>query len=213
MTNRTYKVFGQCYATTDTINLEVKFNGAVVFNGPVPTKGALAPFRSALAPAQPDLKENEELCTFTVSSDITGEVPMSVKPTGGTCVFGQLSANHTGYSCRWTESEELIVTVAPDAQFDIITSPPPSADYKRNVFLDGVNVDPVNLDNEDEDTTGWLHTISDGSALTFDYFIDPTMLVLDVPTTSPDNTYPYPPLDFGAAGLHIYSTVTRIRPV
>ena len=205
MTNRTYKVFGFCYAQTDTINIEVKFNGSIVFNGPVPTTGPIAPPKA-------NTEDIRELCTFTASTDVVGDVPMSITPSGGECIFGKLSANYTGYSCFWAEDTTLTVHIAPVDSFEFLSTPPPSSDYKRNVFLDGVDITPVNLDdvNFPNNTTGWLHLIPNESVLTLDYFIDPTMFVLDVPTTSPDNTYPYP---VGEPSTYPYSTVIKIKPL
>ena len=205
MTDRTYKVFGLCYAPTDTINIEVKFNGAVVFNGPVTTNGSISP-------AKANTDDIQELCTFTASTDVVGDVPMSITSLGGDCIFGKLKANYTGYSCSWAEDTTLTVNVAPIDKFEFLSTPPPSTDYKRNVFLDGVDITPVNLDdvNFPNNTTGWLYLIPNESVLTFDYFIDPTTIVFDVPITSPDNTYPFPIAEFGEYVTYPYSTVLRV---
>ena len=188
MATRTYKLLGKCFSSTGTTGLTVAFNGTTVYNGSVPSD----------APQPSNQVSHDaliELCTFTASTDVNGNVPLTISTTGGDCIFSGFLGNYKEYNARWLADQTREVIDPPETIFSKICRDVPAVDVKYNVRIDAVDVTAtVNLADPEHpwNTTGWHYNITSGSTLTCDYYIDPAEIILEVPQYPPGNTYPYP---------------------
>ena len=177
MANRTYKVMGKCYAASESINLAVSFNGNMVYNGPV----------TADVSPLPNKIEHDalvELCTFTASTDIHGNVPVEITSTGGICIFSQFMANYRGCKVSWAADQTREILISPEDFFLGTAKAPPAEDCKHDVKIDAIDVTAtLNVDDTENstNTTGWHYQIPSGSTLTCSYYIDPDQIELEAP--------------------------------
>ena len=187
MANRTYKVMGKCYAASESINLAVSFNGNMVYNGPV--SADVSPL-----PSNIDHDSLIELCTFTASTDLTGDIPLAITPSGGTCIFSQLKANYRACKVSWSADQTREILISPEDFFLSTAKTPPAVDCKHDVKIDMVDVTAtLNLATPENstNTTGWHYQIPSESTLTCNYYIDPGQIILEAPAEPFPAVYPY----------------------
>lgn len=89
MADRTVKIYGKAYGSSD-VNVEITFNNTVVFNQTVATNDEAVNQQIAW-------EDNQEWGSFTISTDLSGEVPLSIEVTGGDgAVWHTFQANYMG---------------------------------------------------------------------------------------------------------------------
>lgn len=154
MATRTFQLFGKAYSTTGQVSLTVTWNGSQVFSGTVTTINSAPPGVSL------DL---EQLATWDGTTDLTGNVPLTIAVTGGSLYFGLIKGNY----CGWEPT--------PDAFFDDLNNNTESSDGKDNVTIDGV-AQPRTV-TKAEDVGDWHYLIADGSTFACDYVVDPAKIV------------------------------------
>ena len=87
MANRTLKMYGKAYGSS--VSITVNFNSTQVFSGTVPS--VEEEVDSGIAWADMD-----ELCSFTVSTDISGNIPLTIDVSGGDLVYHTIHSNYSG---------------------------------------------------------------------------------------------------------------------
>lgn len=183
MATRTIRFMGNAYSTEGDVSVTVNFNGSEVYSGTVPT-------RNSEVPPQPS--EAVQLFTFTVSTDVTGSVPMTISSSGGTCIFNDLIGNYTGYTLETDEAGDFVVvdgayvvTVAPVDTYGDLNYNSAESDGKNSVVIDPDQGDGQSREvmSAGEEIGDWFYKIWNGSTLTCNFVIENT--VIDVPTPTP----------------------------
>ena len=169
MATRTIKFMGKAYSTDGTVSLTVNFNGSQVFSGTVATENSATPTKP---------EETAELFTFETTTDVTGEIPLSVSVSGGDLVFDSLFGNYSGSEVDNTDPENPVVVTAPVNYYSDMNTNSAESDGKNNVQIDGVE-QPRNPQNEEEAAGEWFYVVPNGSTLTCDYTIDANKIVLE----------------------------------
>lgn len=201
--NRTYRAYGKGFSDTDNFQLEFSVNNNVVFDNVV----------SASPGPVPDRVDHGDLDTafeFALPTETTGTISIKIKVIDGYFLFSGLISNYSGYRARWANvgsAPEIIQS--PIELFESQAYPPPHADVKTNVQLNGVDITAtVNIENVEnpDDTTGWHYLVTPNSELTLDYYIDPTWVVTSVPAVPPGTVDAYPVTVSNIRGIVAFST-------
>jgi len=189
MVQRIVKMIGSAYSNNGDVHVQATYNGIEILNGPVtatpvdviPRPGELSELSSATS---------NELVQFETTTDITGQIPVTITVTGGTLFFFGFWMNYTGFVQAIGESSFSYNSAYPD-QSVLVTTVEPQSFYSdpnfNTVESDGVS----NLTKNGEtwvwrqnvnDLTGdWMYPIRDGETVTFDFFVDPAKVILEVP--------------------------------
>lgn len=178
MVTRTAKFMGSAYSTTgSTISLEVEYNNVVVFSGTVP-----ATTQNPLPVVQPnDPPWIQELFTFETDTDLTGQVPSSITVSNGILFFGHFQMNYLGNFIRETDPNDPTKT---------IKIPVPPVDFFGDPNINTVESDGVSntmkngvawnwRTNVGDNLGDWAYPVSDSETFTFDFYVDPALIVLD----------------------------------
>lgn len=180
MATRTIRFMGNAYSTEGDVSVTVNFNNVEVYSGTVTTV-------NSEVPAHPS--ESTQLFSFTVSTDVTGSIPMTIAVTGGTLIFNDLIGNYIGYTLETDDQGKRVVVdgayvveVAPVDSYGDLNNNTVESDGKNNVVIDPDQGDGQNrvIINESEEIGDWFYKIWDGSTLTCNFVIENT--VVDVPT-------------------------------
>jgi hypothetical protein len=99
MADRTLKFYGQGYGT-ETVNINVTMDGTEVFSGPIVTSDA-----------QPDPNTQEILFNTTISPEFTGSKAVVITVTGGSMMFGRVTANYSTNEPNPVYSPEQYATI------------------------------------------------------------------------------------------------------
>ena len=194
MPTRTVKLIGKAYSTDGDVSIAVNFNNQEVYNGTVTTINSVAPQKGELG---------VELASWTVDTDLSGAIPMTIAVTGGSFQFNDLQGSHTGFELQdngldpsdpdygWlvTEGAYTVIT-APADYYGNLNINSASSDGKDNVTFsggDGIGDPPARtVINADETLGDWIYTIEDGQTFGCNFRIDADMTVLDsdIPTPS-----------------------------
>jgi len=178
MATRTIKFLGKAYSESGDVSLEVNINGNQVHNSTVTTK-------------TPTGTENTddlyEMFTFDIDSSVSGNIPVSIAVSGGTAYFRLLNGNYSGFEATRREDGTLVfpleVTVAPGDFYRDLNNNTAESDGKSNVSIEPLNGATVTREPLDNTYYGdWHYRIPDGSTFTCDYYIDPSLEILEVPT-------------------------------
>lgn len=185
MATRTIRFMGSAYSTEGDVSVIVNFNGVEVYSGTVNTI-------NSEVPAFP---ESTQLFTFTVSTDVTGTIPLTITSSGGTLVFNNLIGNYVGYTLSENEIGEpviingdYVVEVAPVDTYGDLNYNTLESDGKNNVVITpdggvGQIRDPSDSQWTEEMLLGdWFYKVWNGSTLSCDFTVEIT--VIDVPTPS-----------------------------
>ena len=187
MVQRIVKMIGSAYSTSGDVQVLATYNGNEFVNGPVTTTVTdVIPVAGQLPVPAPD-----ELVLFETTTDITGQIPVSITVTGGTLFFKNFLMNYTGFTQVIGESS-FPENSANSDQSILITIVEPQSFYSdpniNTVESDGIS----NLTKDGEpwiwrenvgDRLGdWTYPIADGETVTFDFFVDPAKVVLVAPT-------------------------------
>ena len=185
MVQRIVKILGSAYATNGDVHVQATYNGVEILNGPVPT--IVAEVVPLLRPSLPPPRI--ELGQFETTTDATGQIPITISVTGGTLFFTTLQMNYTGYvAVRQATNPDTpvdpnnldtytwAVTVQPDSHYSNPNVGTAESDGVSNLTKNGepwewrVNAGALLGD--------WIYPIADGETVTFDFFVDPAMVVL-----------------------------------
>jgi hypothetical protein len=182
-------MMGSAYSTGGDVQVQATYNGSEIVNGPVTTTVvAVIPEVGALpVPAK------DELVLFETTTEITGQMPVTISVTGGTLFFSHFWMNYSGFFAQ---------RQATDPNIPINPNDPSTFIWVTTVYPDSYYADPnINTDASDGisnltknsqpwtwrvnvgDRLGdWVYPIADGETVTFDFFVDPAKVVLVVPT-------------------------------
>lgn len=171
MATRTIQLIGTAYSTSGDVSLVVNFNGTEVFNGTVTTTNSEPPAQGSGGSA---------LCTWTVDTDTTGSIPMSIAVSGGTLHFSDLQGNYVGYEL----APDYAIIKNVEEVFGDLNNNTSSSDGKDNVVITGASGDAPA-----RDLTGagvglegdWTYSIEDGATLACDFSIDASLTKLSIP--------------------------------
>jgi hypothetical protein len=191
MVQRVVKMIGAAYSTGGDVHVQATYNGVEVFNGTVET------VVTDTVPVHPVVDDTpiggwggKELFIFETTTDITGEIPVNITVNGGTLFFGNFWMNYTGFVQVQGESSYSYNSAYPD-QVIMVTIVEPDSYYAdpnvNTVESDGVsnltkNAEPWAYKTDMGTQLGnWVYPIRDGETVTFDFFVDPAKVILEVP--------------------------------
>ena len=189
MVQRIVKMIGSAYSTGENVQVQATYNGSEIVNGPVTTTVVDVIPKAGALPV-PALGE---LVLFETTTEITGQMPVTISVTGGTLFFSHFSMNYSGFfpQRQATDPNVPINPDDPSTYIWVVTVYPDSyyADPNTNtVESDGIsnlvkNGQPWTWRVNVGDRTGdWTYPIANGETVTFDFFVDPAKVVLVVPT-------------------------------
>ena len=191
MVQRIVKMIGNAYSTGGDVHVQATYNGVEIINGPVTSTV------TGVIPGPGQLSElysitSNKLVQFETTTDITGQIPVSITVTGGTLFFLGFWMNYTGFTQESGAAEYLPGSASPSTITWVTTVEPDSFYSDPNINTvesDGIS----NLTKNGEtwtwrqnvgDLTGdWNYPIRDGETVTFDFFVDPAKVILEAPAT------------------------------
>ena len=88
MADRTVKMYGKAYGSTD-VTVTINFNNIEVYNGTVTTV-------DTDIDESVDWADQVELCSFTIDTSLSGNVPLQIDVSGGDLVWRTFHANYGG---------------------------------------------------------------------------------------------------------------------
>jgi hypothetical protein len=185
MVARTAKFMGSAYSTTgSTISLEVEYNNVVVFSGTV-----AATTQDPLPRTQPNTDPGweQELFTFETDTDLTGQVPSKITVNSGILFFGHFLMNYTGnFIAEPDPTDPSTIVRTPVAPVDFYADPNVNtveSDGISNGAKNGVAWDwRVNVGDQ---LGNWAYPVSESEIFTFDFYVDPALIVT-TPYTPPN---------------------------
>jgi hypothetical protein len=117
------------------------------------------------------------------STELSGNIPLTLSVTEGTLFFGTIHANYSGYEVDVdrTNPAEPIVTVVttPENFWGDINQKSLGYDGKINVKINGV--EQFQTPSGPEEIGNWYYSIQPGELFTCDIFVDPDMIVTEIP--------------------------------
>jgi len=183
MVARTVKFMGSAYSTGTTATVQIEYNNAVVYSGTLP-----ANTQDPLPVNQPDPNPDweQELFSFVTDTDITGEIPMRISVTNGTVYFAHLWMNYCGnVKTEQDPNDPTKYSKVPVPPVDFWGDPntnTEASDGISNDMKNGVAWDwRVNVGDQLGD---WAYPVTESETFTFDFYVDPALIVLD-PYTPP----------------------------
>lgn len=162
MADRTIKMYGKAYGSN--VSITVNFNNTEVFNGTVTSTDTDYDYTVPWI-------DMDELCSFTVSTDLTGDVPVSILVNGGVLVYHTAHANYGGpvFSFEYPNPDTLVTATVDNYEELGIghTDFGVTDDGKTNVQVEGVDVVP------DPSYTGGVESVLafDGETITFNQWV------------------------------------------
>lgn len=188
MVQRIGKIIGSAYSTGGDVQVRVTYNGSEIVNGPITTTVV------DVIPGAGDLPQPalDELALFETTTDTTGQIPVSISVTGGTLFFSHFWMNYSGFG-REMQAKDPNVPINPDdpnTYFWVPTVYPDS--YYGNPNTITVESDGISTLTKNARTWNWRYNvgtlvgdwtypIANGETVTFDFFVDPAKVVLEVP--------------------------------
>lgn len=188
MVQRIVKLKGKAYTTGSAVTVQVSYNGAEVINTSVTASTV-----TELPLVPPTTEPAVELAVFETTTDITGQIPVTISVTGGTLFFAHFWMNYSGFG---TEQQATDINVPIDpanpATFRWVVTEQPDSYYNdpntNTVASDGIlnltkNGNPWNWRHDVGNLLGdWKYPVYAGETIAFDFFVDPAKVVLVVPT-------------------------------
>ena len=185
MVQRIVKLMGHARAISGNVNVQVSYNGAEVLNTNVATEVVESDLVTV-----PQSPEVIALAQFETTTDITGQIPVTITATGGTLFFRGFWMNYSGpgYERQATDPAVAIdpadastftwvVTEQVDSHFTDPNTNTLESDGISNYSQNGNQWLPRT--NVTTDLLGdWTYTILDGDTVTFDFFVDPAKVEL-----------------------------------
>ena len=162
MATRTIKMMGNAYSEEGTVSLTVSFNGTQVHNGTVTTTASALPAEHG--------SDAQEMFTFELDTDTTGDFPLSIAVSGGTFVFGYLHGNY-GHQGTFGESD-------PATVWDHMHMNTETTDGKKNPAINGSALS-IRGTVDGPNPGPWFYVIGDGETFSCDYDVgaDPAVTV------------------------------------
>ncbi len=173
MATRIFKFYGRAYSDSDPVSVTATFNGEQVHSGPVPTFNQLPPNQKSLD--DPGLVMFE----YTGSTDLSGNIPLTLLVTNGTLFFGTIHANYSGYEVEDLSAEILTVITTPENFWGDINQKSLGYDGKINVKINGI--DKSQTPSGPEEIGNWYYGIQENDLFTCDIFVDPDITVTEIP--------------------------------
>jgi hypothetical protein len=174
MATRIFKFYGQAFSPTGDAAINVTFNGVNIHSGSVPTINSSSPQQAT--DTTRELFQTVKLFEYTGSTDLVGNIPFELHVTSGTVFFGTIEANYSGYEID--DVTETVTTPPENYWFDVNNNSA-ETDGKSNVTINGVPqvrdpVDPTEIGD-------WWYQIFENDTFACNIFIDPEMIVLEIP--------------------------------
>jgi len=165
MVQRIVKLMGRAYTTGSAVTAQVSYNGAEVINTGVTASTVTAmPFAAEVTDIE------IELAIFETTTDITGQIPVTITVNGGTLFFAHFWMNYSGYTPEtppeFYYGDPNVNTVESDGVSNLTKNGSPWV-WRENVG----------------DLLGdWMYPVAAGETIAFDFFVDPAKVILVVPT-------------------------------
>ena len=171
MADRTIRIYGKAWGDpSNPATISVNWNGQTVYNGVVDTADGSPDSRVPFA-------SMTMLYTWTISTDVVGQVPFSITVTNGSLAFNCFHGNYMGNVYN-SEIPPVIVTPSID-NFQSLSGPStPESDGKNNVEIAGISY-VRNPTDEQESSGSWTWLINPGETLTCDAVV---IAAKDVPS-------------------------------
>jgi hypothetical protein len=192
MVQRIVKLKGHAQALAgSTVNVQMSYNGIEVLNAGVITEVVESDLVTV-----PQSPEVNVLAQFETTTDITGQIPVTITVTGGTLFFKGFWMNYSGpgYERQATDPAVAIdpadastftwvKTVQPDSYYGDPNTNTVESDGVSNMTKNGYQWNPRTDVTAAVTVTAelmgdWTYTILNGDTVTFDFFVDPTKLEL-----------------------------------
>jgi hypothetical protein len=176
---RIIRVMGAAFSVHPTVDITVMYNNVQVFSGAVNTSGAEAPLHL-------EKDSTVILCSFESTTDITGEIPLSISVTGGVVVFVELQGNYSGSVAKLDRINPAVPVNANDSTTYTIDS------TLATGTLFNVRANPdveINLADPSTFTTSTVvRPIDFNSSLSVNSKLDKLNVTVDGASCSPDYT-------------------------
>lgn len=135
MADRTVKLYGKAYGSS--VSMTVTFNGTQVFNGAVSSV-------DQETVAQVSWENMDELCSFTISTDVTGNIPLVIDVSGGDILYHTMHTNYSGpiFTDDPALQADTLVTATASNFSDIsngVSGRGETTDGKSSVVIDGIS--------------------------------------------------------------------------
>jgi len=192
MVQRIVKLVGVAYSTGGDVHVQATYNGVEIINASVNTTVTDVIPKADPGVPSPNTTQTE-LVLFETTTDITGQIPVSISVTGGTLFFRHFWMNYTGF-LQERQATDPNVPIDPNdpSTFVWVTTVEPDSYYTdpntNTVESDGISNLTKNgqswtwRENVGGQTGDWVYPIADGETVTFDFFVDPNNVILVVPT-------------------------------
>ena len=191
MVQRIVKLLGVAYSTGGDVHVQGTYNGVEFTNAPVSTIVTdVLPKADPGVPGPTDTKT--ELVLFETTTDITGQIPVTISVTGGTLFFRHFWMNYTGCT-QEKQATDPNVPIDPNdpSTYVVVTTVYPDS-YYADPNINTVESDGISNLTKDAQPWGWrenvgdrlgdwVYPIADGNTVTFDFFVDPAKVVLVPP--------------------------------
>lgn len=171
MATRTIKLIGKAYATSGNVSLTVNFNNVQVHNGTVTTTNGASPNTG---------QTGSELISWTVDTNTTGSIPLSIAVSGGTLHFTDLRGNYVGYDL----ADDYSIVQDVDEFFSDLNNNTANSDGKDNVSITGYSGDAPSRDLSGPGAGmegEWTYILEDGTTFTCNFNVDSSLTVLSIP--------------------------------
>ena len=167
MANRTIRIYGKVWGDpSNPATISVNWNGQTVYNGAVETATGSPDPRVPFA-------SMTMLSSWTISTDVVGQVPFSIAVTNGSLVLNCFDGNYMGNVYN-SEIPPVLVTPSID-KFRSLSGPVTTeSDGKNNVQIAGISCVRT-PDSESEELGPWSWLISTGETLTCDVVVLPAV--------------------------------------
>lgn len=187
MVQRIARMIGGAYSTGGDVHVQGTYNGVEFINGPVTTT-----IVDVLPRPMDEMPYGNVIAQFETDTDITGQIPVVLTITGGIFYFGHFWMNYSGYT-EVREPTNPNVPVDPNdpsTYIWVVTVPP--VDYYGDPNFNTVESDGIsnltkngwtwNWRNDVGTQLGdWAYPINSDDTVTFDFFVDPSHVVLIAP--------------------------------
>ena len=192
MVQRIVKLKGHARALAGSnVNVQMSYNGAEVLNTNVTTEVVESDLVTV-----PEISNVIALAQFETTTDVTGQIPVTITVTGGTLFFKSFWMNYSGPDYERQATDPAVAIDPADASTFTWVAIAASVDYygdpnTNTVESDGItnmtkNGSPWNPRNDPTATVkvtaelmgDWTYPVFDGDTVAFDFFVDPTKVAL-----------------------------------
>jgi hypothetical protein len=192
MVQRIVKLKGHARALAGgTVNVQMSYNGVEVLNAGVITEVVESDLVTV-----PESSEVTVLAQFETTTDITGQIPVTITVTGGTLFFKGFWMNYSGPGYERQATDPAVAIDPADAStftWVVVAAPVDhyadpnintvESDGVSNMIKNGNQWNPRTDVNATVKVTAklmgdWTYTILNGDTVTFDFFVDPGKIVL-----------------------------------